>query len=262
MADLDYKSGLPIRSEADGADERVHIKIYGNSTGSGAATNEAIVDNDKNLHIEVHGNNPAGADTTLRLSELGAVNSDGDYDAVNNTKPASVGIIVHDRTATPTESNQNFRVTGKQGTLDNSVHALDIALHDENGNAFSDSNPLPVSVVDSEGQEINDHNASTTAVASNASDTHVYTATEDIKLTQVVMSASSKAKFDVEIDATNSGTYTRKFVFFNSTANPNIIFQLKEAIQISSGGKVRITRKNLDNQSQTLYSTICGHTIV
>src|SRR3989304_1668597 len=91
----DYDSSLPIRSEADGTDERVHTKICDGATPSQMAT----VDADLNLHVEVHGNKPAGTDIELRLSELGAPNPDGDYDASDNTKPASVGVIAHDRGA-------------------------------------------------------------------------------------------------------------------------------------------------------------------
>ena len=260
MADTDYKSGLPVRSEADGTDERVHVKIYGNPAGVGAATNEAKVDNDKNLHVQVQGDNPAGTDTVLRLSELGAVNPDGDYHAANNTKPASIAILVHDRNATPGEAQQNFRPTGVQGSVVNTVWAIDVALHDESGNPYNDANPMPVTVVDSEGQEINDENSSAAAIAAAASDTHVYTAAAAMKLTQVSGSASSKAKFEIEVDPTNSGSYTRKFVLFNSVANPNCEKILKEPIAIAATGKIRVTRTNLDNQSQTLYSTISGHT--
>lgn len=143
MVDTDDKLGLPVRSEADTYDGYVLIKIRGNPTGTGAATNEAIVDNDKNVHIEVHGNKPSGADVVLRLSEMGAVNPDGDYDAAINTKPASIGLVIHDRNASPNETHQNLRITGVPSSVDTDVKAMDVAIRDEAGNPFTNANPMP-----------------------------------------------------------------------------------------------------------------------
>ena len=42
----DYDSGLPIRSEVDGTDERVHVKIVDGTTDP--AVNQTRVDSDNN----------------------------------------------------------------------------------------------------------------------------------------------------------------------------------------------------------------------
>lgn len=58
------------------------------------------------------------------------VQLDGDYDVSTNADPDSVGIIAHDRAATPGESDQNFRPTGGKPNADDidpaNVHALDV----------------------------------------------------------------------------------------------------------------------------------------
>jgi hypothetical protein len=140
----DYDSSLPVRSEKDGLDERLHVKIVDGSSG---AVNQAAVDTDKNLHIEVHGNDADDAsDVVLKLSELGWANSDGIYEADNNSDPSNNGLIVCTRSAAPSDAEQTFRVTGVQGSTDsNLVWAMDVSIHDGNGDAYSDTNPLPIS---------------------------------------------------------------------------------------------------------------------
>ena len=73
----DYDSGLPIRSEADGTDERVHVKIVDGATPSQMAT----VDTDLNVKVGVYGDRADdGADVALLLSEEGRANGRGDYE--------------------------------------------------------------------------------------------------------------------------------------------------------------------------------------
>lgn len=256
----DYNSGLPIRSEADGVDEKVIVKIV---DGQAGGSNQMTVDSDKNAKVGVYGDNPAGADTALKLSELGHVNTDGDYDATNNSDPASNAIILHDRVASPTAADQNFRPTGVASTDGSNAYVLDVGIRDEAGNAFTTSNPLPVTLVDSEGTEVNNYLTSA-AVAANASVNHDYTVTalKTLKLAQINCTASGKAKFEVQTEtAVASGVFNTKFVQFNSTANPNCMFDVKELISVAAGVRVRVIRTNKDNQAQDLYSTISGHEI-
>jgi hypothetical protein len=58
-----------------------------------------------------------------------------------------------------------------------------------------------------------------------------------------------------------TGVFVNRFVGFNSTANPNVLFPIVENIAVAAGVRVRIIRTNLDNQAQDLYSTISGHEI-
>ena len=249
----DYNSGLPIRTEADGADERVHVKIVDGTTPS----QRAIVDTDGNVHTEIHGNDPGGTDRVVRTSELGALTPDGVYDASNNTKPGNAGLIAAQRAATPGDSDQIQRVTAITAS---DVHALDVALHDAAGLAFSASNPLPVASVDSIGTPINDY-ATSAAVAAAASVNHDYTVSAAVTLyaDEIVAAGSGKIKLEVKLEtAAASGTFVTKFVLFNSTAEPNIILPLKGLQQVT-GAKVRLTITNRDLQAQDIYSTIVGY---
>lgn len=252
----DYASGLPVRSEADGTDERVHVKIVDKTNPS---TQQMTVDTDSNAHVEIHGNDPAGVDRVVRTSEIGALTPDGVYDASNNTKPGNVGLVVHTRTASPGDAQQVIRQTGiDAGT----VNAADIALHDENGVPFSASNPLPVTNVDSEGTEINNYNTATVASGGVSNHDYAVTVATTLKLSHIWASASGKMKIEVQIESgVATGVFATRFVGFNSTANPNIDLPVHENISVAAGVRVRIIRTNNDNQSQDLYSTISGHEI-
>jgi hypothetical protein len=256
----DYNSGLPVRTEADGTDERVHVKIV---DGTSPAINQMTVDSDKNAHVEIHGNDPSAVDRVIRTSELGALTPDGVYDATNNTKPGNSGIIASVRDVAPSDTTQTQRVTAKTGTVDTDVRALDVSLHDENGNAFSASNPLPITSVDSEGTEINDYNTSA-SLASGGTNNHDYTVTalKTLKLSRVWASASSKLKIEVQIETgAGTGVFATRFVGFNSTANPNILIPIDENVSVGAGVRVRVIRTNKDNQAQDVYSTISGHEV-
>jgi hypothetical protein len=256
----DYDSGLPIRSESDGVDEKVVVKIVDGTPGG---SNQVSVDSDFNAHVEIHGNDPASVDRVVRLSELGAITPDGDYHATNNSVPGSIGLIVHDRAGSPADIHQNFRPTGIQGSVDADVHAIDVALHDEAGNPFSSSNPLPVTSVDSEGDEINSY-ATSAAVAAGGNASHDYTVTAlmTFKGSQIEASASGKMKCETRVETgVATGIFNTRWVHFNSTANPNIQLNIKELLEVAAGVRVRLVLTNNDNQAQDLYSTISGHEI-
>ena len=256
----DYNSGLPIRSEVDGTDERVHSKIVGSPTGASPATNQTAVDNDKNLHVEMHGNDPAGTDRVLRLSELGAGTPDGIYDVANNTKPGNSGLVASTRATTPGDTTQTQRIT----SITNSTkRLLDVSIHDEDGNIFSSSNPLPVTSVDSEGTEVNNYlTSAAAAIGTGVNHDYTVTALKTLKLSQVWVAASGKAKAEVQIETgVASGVFNTIFVGFNSTANTNILIPIPENVTVAAGVKVRVIRTNKDNQVQDLYSTISGHEI-
>jgi len=258
----DYDSGLPIRSESDGVDEKVVCKLIDGTLGG---TNQMSIDSDKNAHVEMHGNDPAGVDRVVRTSEIGALTPDGVFHATNNTIPANTAIIVHTRQITPGGTHSSIRVTGINSSVNTNVWAQDVAIRDESGNPFSATNPLPTTSVDSEGDEVNDYdNNSGVAIASAASDNHDYTVTalKTLKLSKIWATASGKLKIEVQIETgVGLGVFVTRFVAFNSTANPNIDLAINENIAVAAGVKVRVIRTNKDNQSQDVYSTICGHEI-
>lgn len=259
MAVSDKDTALPIRSEADGSDERVHSKIVGSPTGVSPATNMAAVDDDKNVHVEMHGNDPAGDDQILRLSEGGALTPDGVYVALTNTKPGNVGVITSTRATAPSDSTQSFRVTGVQGTVNDQVHAMDVALHDESGNPYSDTNPIPVTVLNDEGgDEIKSYKESTIDLVRHGNETQAYTVTaaHTLRLNKVMVSASGKIKAVLKV----AGTVVA--VKFNSTADTNIEFSFNRSISVAAAAKVEVVITNLDYQAFGVYSTILGLEVV
>lgn len=248
----DQNTALPVRTEADGTDERLHVKIVDGLNPS----LRAEVDTDKNVHVEMHGNDPAGVDRVVRTSEAGALTPDGVYNVSTNTKPGNSGLIASTRDAAPSDTTQTERITS---VTNGTKKLLDVSMHDENGAAFSNTNPLPVTFVDSEGVEVNDYNAGA-AIAAAASSTHDYLSTGVFVLTQVNASASGKMRAEIQVETgPATGVFTTRFVQFNSTAKPNVEVVLKAPIRIASGVRIRVIRRNLDNQAQDLYSTISGN---
>lgn len=146
--------------------------------------------------------------------------------------------------------------------LDAATDSVSAWLKDEAGNAFSNTNPLPVVMLESEGVEINDYDTAT--VAGGANDIHDYTVTaaKTLQLTQIEAAASGKMKIEVQIESgVGTNTFVTKFVKFNSTADTNISIILKEPISVAAGVRVRVIRTNRDNQAQDVYSTISGHEV-
>lgn len=254
----DFDSSLPIRSEADGTDARVQVKVVDSQNPN---TQQMEVDADKNAHVEIHGNRADDAsDIPMQLSEEGRVNPRGDYEVDENSKPASVAIIGHSRNASKTEAHQTKRISAIDSSEDSDVTALDVAIRDESGNAFTSDNPLPVFVAEHEGEEIIDYQTSA-SIGSDASVTHDYTvsASRTFIGDDVWATGSGKIKVEVSVETgIASGTFISKWVGFSSTANPNVAIPMSKKLKVSAGVRIRLTITNRDNQSQDLYSTLIG----
>lgn len=223
----DYASSLPVRTENNGD---IASKISDGTTPA------------QFLAVDAQGR--------------ASVKTLGDYDAVTNVTPASVGTVAHDRGATIDETSQNKRVTAVAGAA-NSI-CMDISLHDEDGAVYSDANPLPVLISEVSGVEIHNYDTQA-ALAAAASDNHDYTTGAEFELKKVWCSASGKAKFEVQKEtAAASATFVTIAVGFNSTANPNVEFTFAPNVIVVSGAIVRVIRTNKDNQAQDVYSTIMG----
>lgn len=258
MAAVDFKSSLPIRSEADGADQRVQVKVV---DATNPSTQQMIVDADSNAHVEMHGNNPAGTDTVMRLSEEGAPNGDGVYDVANNSKPASAGITAQTRNATAADSRQVERPTAKRGTVDTDQVSLDVSLHDELGNKYSATNPLPVAISDEEaGTAVHSYNETAAAIVPGGSQTIDYTvAGTDLSLKRIVCSASGRVK--IEIFAGTAATPTQKYTLFNSESNPSFALDIPKNFKVIVADIVRVKFTSLEPTGTTAftgYATIEG----
>lgn len=255
----DIEKGLPIRTEDD-PDQYTRTRIFDETN----ATQGATVDTDKNLHVETHGNDPAGADKVLRLSQLGAPNGDGDYDAADNTKPDSSGLVAHDRTATPNVTHQNKRITG---ITDNTVHALDVALHDEAGVPFGPGNPLPTVEQGSAGTPVHDFDKAVNTAAGDGSTNHDYSVADGdtFRLCQILAAASGRAKFELQIgDGAASEVFVTKAVWFQSEQQSDANLPLcKDIVVVGTANTttVRVIKTNRDDlQTQDIYTTVVGST--
>ena len=259
----DIDSQLPVRSVADGDDERVLVKIQDGADPGGVDKTAEV--SEKKVHIRNFSKDSDGNDQEMLLSQEGHVVTNGDYDATDNKRPASSAEILHDRTAPatqPGEADQNFRPTGvsyDDGVK--TVNSADVAIRDEDGVPFSKSNPLPVAIEESEGDEIHVHKETATKITKNNSEDHEYTsvAPEEFELEQWGISASGYMKGELQVETgVSTGVFESKDVLFNSTAQPNAEKTFKRPIKVATGVKVKIIMTNLDNQSQALYSFMNG----
>lgn len=73
------------------------------------------------------------------------VDVDGYYDPTDNPDPDNIGLIGHTRSTDTDQTDQIQRITAKRGTLDTDTVSQDVSLHDNQGNAYTNINPLPIS---------------------------------------------------------------------------------------------------------------------
>ena len=260
MADNDVEKGQPIRTEDD-AQGKIQSKIVDFTTPSQGASVT-----DGNLHVEMHGNKPGGTDVVMRLSQLGAPNPDGDYDVSDNTKPASIGLIVHDRNATHDETFSNLRPTGITDPTDSTVIAIDVAMRGSDGKAITMSNPFPVSVEESPSTNV--HDFKDNDLAADGSGTHEFSVADTFTflLDQIVARGSTRFKVEVELgDGAAAETFVTKFVLFASETTHKADLELKvplEVVGTSDTTTLRLTVTNRDDDdSASAYTTIVGRTI-
>ena len=135
----------------------------------------------------------------IRTSERGADFIDGIYDATLNTIPSKVGIVVQSRNfGFAGETAQVQRPTGSRGTVDVSHLSVDVALHDSNGNALSDTNALIVRVA-----ERPTYSAAILGLATAMVSTDIFvitgSATKVIKIESITVSATRSTSSNTDI---------------------------------------------------------------
>ena len=248
----DINSALPIRSRDDIIDERVLVKLQDgddpNLEGSTVQVSE------KKLHVRNHGKDSDGTDQEILLSQQGHLQSNGAYDATENKRPSSQGLVASDRDSSPSEQTMVKRPTAKDGA-DNSV-CLDVSLHDETGANYTEANPLPVVPIETVGNSVDVFNEST-AIAKNSSANHDYTPATSFKNLEVECSGSGLARFELQVETgVGTGVFDTVMVKFNSTANPNL--KLNYGKLVAAGVIIRVEKTNLDNQAQNLYTQLTG----
>ena len=140
-----------------------------------------------------------------------------------------------------------------------------VRLFDEDNLAYTSNNPLPVSIEESEGVEIHDFNEAVD-VARRVGNTvttenHDYTVSsgKTLLLEKFLASGSGRFKAELQIETgVAADTWDTKAVLLSSTASPSQEADLKRSISVPTGVRVRVVKSNLDNDEQSLYSTIIG----
>jgi hypothetical protein len=120
-------------------------------------------------------------------------------------------------------------------------------------NADGSINVVPTEDVGTERVQYN----TAAAVAASATSNHDYTFTNIARLYQVWASASGKLRAEVQVETgAATGVFNTIMVGFNSTAMTNIDLRFAKYALVPAGARVRVIRKNNDNQAQDVYSTI------
>jgi hypothetical protein len=249
----DFDGAAPIRSNADGLDERVLVKIQ-DGANPGAAGSTVKVSEEK-VHNRPHNKDSDGTDREVLVSQEGHSLTNGDYDGTLNKRPSSQGLIVSDRDASPSESTMNKRPTAVVGESDSVC--LDISLKDHLGNAYDEDNPLATYLAESPAEEVDDYDDADTAVDATSNHDYVVTALKDLKSIEVPCSSSGDAKFELLLEtAVASGVYITVATSFTSKHKQDAKLTYKK--KVAAGITVRIAKRNDDNKLQALYSQIQG----
>jgi len=139
---------------------------------------------------------------------------------------------------------------------DGDVH-VKAKIRDDAGAAFgTPGNPIAVTVgADAAGDGIVDY-ATAAAIAKNASTTHTYAISAAKTGKALKISVSGSGKLKAELKYGPASTTVSKGVKFNSTANPNIEFDIKAEVLLAATDQLEVVVTNRDNQAQDIYSTI------
>jgi hypothetical protein len=225
----DDRQGLPVVSEMD-VDKRVQIKICDATSPS----QQAGVSSAGDLQVVISGEGSVG-----------------------NTDQSTVGLVAATRGATPGRERlaEYPTTTAPQA----GITCLDIALHDNSGNSFSSSNPLPVSIV-SEGLGQIFHRYGTTAsdIASGSSGSIEFSpgtsaGVDDIfSICRLSISSSSAYKVVFE-KQTGASTWEAICVRFGSVSNPNVEVKFDKELKLLVNMKVRAYITNTDKGSKGFY---------
>lgn len=263
MSDTDYNnSGLPVRTAADGTDERVHVKVVDGTISP--AVNQMKVDSDNAAKVLTTGHDPGGVNRTLRTSEIGALTPDGVYNAANNSKPGNTGIIASSRSAVPGDATQTQRITAAAPTDSSNTIPLDVAIRDSSGNAWTPANPVPVTIVDpaaSLTDIFSEVDALAVAINATANMDYAVITGHTAHLSKVICSSSAKGRFELQTSVDGT-TFVRLMVKYGTAANPNVEFDLggrTYALAFGTGAKFRIAFKNTDNAIQDAHTLFIGY---
>lgn len=136
-----------------------------------------------------------------------------------------------------------------------------VRLFDEDNLPYTANNPLPVTIEESEGDEIHEYDESVDVLKNGGSIDvdYVVSVGKTFLVSKVLFSASGAMKLDLQIE-TGVGTdiFETKATGFTSSSRPNEELNLDKTLKVLTGVKVRLVKTNIDNDDQSLYSTLIG----
>ena len=144
--------------------------------------------------------------------------------------------------------------------LDGTIDALQVAITDGTDQLAINSNgSINVNFTESAiTGEIHDYDTAV-AVASDASDTHVYTVSTALLLKSVIVAGSGNIKFEIQAGATASPTtYAVGFLTGRQGDTKQIFFDPAIEVPTTGTGVVNVVRTNRQGAATDLYSTIIG----
>lgn len=258
----DYNSSLPIRTENDGdvvikvADATVpsqQLKV--NADGSvnitdnaGSITVDATDLDIRDLAFATDKVDVSGSTVALDAPTLAALES---ITVQNGAGVAAVNIQ---------DGGNSITVDATDLDIRDLSHVQDSVKVGDGTDflAVNTDGSINVVVQEDTGTEVVEYDTAP-AIAAGATDDHDLVFASASKLYQVMAAASGKLKIEVQVE-TGSATnvFVTKAVAFNSTATPNIDIKFAKYVAIPAGARVRVIRRNNDNQAQDLYSTIVG----
>jgi len=96
---------------------------------------QVIPSNNRPLPVKLSG---VQGDVVIEATNLNlAVQLEGEYNAVDNPKPDSIGTVYHERGLTQDRTKQTRRTTAIRGTVDTDTVSQDVSLHDRDGNGIT-----------------------------------------------------------------------------------------------------------------------------
>ena len=248
-----YNSTLPTLT--DGQQASLQLDAQGKLI---VASADGSVVEVSNLPTTVDVNYGVVSASTLRsASQIGNATGAADFNA-GSTGAQTLRVEANQGAANSTPWNQN--ISQIVGSAPGASNSLPVQI--STGAAFvSSSNPLPV-IINPEGSStpVNDYKLAS-AIAAGGTDNHDYTVTalKTLKLESINASSSGKAKMTLQIETgVASGVFNTIAVQFNSTATPNMVYELASPISVAAGVRVRVIMQNRESVADDLYSTIGG----
>lgn len=136
-----------------------------------------------------------------------------------------------------------------------------VRLHDEDNLPYSATNPVPVSIGESEkGTEIHDYSEDVVVKDTTEDYDYTVTALKTLFLNRVLFSSSARCRIDVQVeDGVGAGTFTTIGTAHIKAGNDNgkVDFGNRPK-RVAAGVKVRVKKYNQDNQDASIFSTIVG----